>query len=163
MSLVESKDGIQHFTFEHNRDYQQVQFKFFDAVESVDPNNIVVILFWYSRLIYFIFNFFFFSTHEQHMLHYVCDTTFLSCFPSGSLATQPISYWFSPAAVRCMSHAGRSRDSQRSHWWGNSLIRWIWDQWPVWDSVLQRSLTINLKYFFFFNFNLKYLGAQPNI
>lgn len=45
MSLVESKDGIQHFTFEHNRDYQQVQFKFFDAVESVDPNNIVVILF----------------------------------------------------------------------------------------------------------------------
>lgn len=46
MSLVESKDGIQHFTFEHNRDYQQVQFKFFDAVESMDPNNIVVILFY---------------------------------------------------------------------------------------------------------------------
>ncbi|XP_056109074.1 transcription factor 25 [Rhinichthys klamathensis goyatoka] len=44
MSLVESKDGIQHFTFEHNRDYQQVQFKFFDAVESMDPNNIVVLL-----------------------------------------------------------------------------------------------------------------------
>lgn len=43
MSLVESKDGLQHFTFEHNRDYQQVQFKFFDAVESMDPNNIVVI------------------------------------------------------------------------------------------------------------------------
>uniref|UniRef100_A0A9J7X989 Transcription factor 25 (basic helix-loop-helix) n=2 Tax=Cyprinus carpio TaxID=7962 RepID=A0A9J7X989_CYPCA len=44
MSLVESKDGIQHFTFEHNRDYQQVQFKFFDAVESMDPNNFVVLL-----------------------------------------------------------------------------------------------------------------------
>ncbi|XDV29368.1 hypothetical protein PO909_032505 [Leuciscus waleckii] len=44
MSLVESKDGIQHFTFEHNRDYQQVQFKFFDAVESMDPNNILVLL-----------------------------------------------------------------------------------------------------------------------
>ncbi|KAI7802918.1 transcription factor 25 isoform X1 [Triplophysa rosa] len=44
MSLVESKDGLQHFTFEHNRDYQQVQFKFFDAVESMDPNNIVVLL-----------------------------------------------------------------------------------------------------------------------
>ncbi|XP_077104246.1 ribosome quality control complex subunit TCF25 isoform X2 [Siphateles boraxobius] len=44
MSLVESKDGIQHFTFEHNRDYQQVQFKFFDAVESMEPNNIVVLL-----------------------------------------------------------------------------------------------------------------------
>uniref|UniRef100_A0A673KQY4 Transcription factor 25 (basic helix-loop-helix) n=1 Tax=Sinocyclocheilus rhinocerous TaxID=307959 RepID=A0A673KQY4_9TELE len=44
MSLVESKDGIQRFTFEHNRDYQQVQFKFLDAVESMDPNNFVVLL-----------------------------------------------------------------------------------------------------------------------
>uniref|UniRef100_A0A672P5A5 Transcription factor 25 (basic helix-loop-helix) n=1 Tax=Sinocyclocheilus grahami TaxID=75366 RepID=A0A672P5A5_SINGR len=44
MSLVESKDGIQCFTFEHNRDYQQVQFKFLDAVESMDPNNFVVLL-----------------------------------------------------------------------------------------------------------------------
>ncbi|RXN18054.1 transcription factor 25 [Labeo rohita] len=44
MALVESKDGIQHFTFEHNRDYQQVQFKFFEAVESMDPNNFVVLL-----------------------------------------------------------------------------------------------------------------------
>ncbi|XP_051513292.1 transcription factor 25 isoform X1 [Myxocyprinus asiaticus] len=44
MSLVESNDCLQHFTFEHSRDYQQVQFKFFDAVESMDPNNIVVLL-----------------------------------------------------------------------------------------------------------------------
>lgn len=44
MSLVESKDGVQHFTFEHNHDYQQVQFKFFEVVESMDPNNIVVLL-----------------------------------------------------------------------------------------------------------------------
>lgn len=44
MSLIESKGGLQHFTFEHNRDYQQVQFKFLDAVESMDPNNIVVLL-----------------------------------------------------------------------------------------------------------------------
>uniref|UniRef100_A0A3B3Z651 Uncharacterized protein n=1 Tax=Periophthalmus magnuspinnatus TaxID=409849 RepID=A0A3B3Z651_9GOBI len=42
MSLLQSKDGIHYFTFEHNREYQQVQFKFFDAVESMDPNNIVV-------------------------------------------------------------------------------------------------------------------------
>uniref|UniRef100_A0A671P165 Transcription factor 25 (basic helix-loop-helix) n=1 Tax=Sinocyclocheilus anshuiensis TaxID=1608454 RepID=A0A671P165_9TELE len=48
MSLVESKDGIQRFTFEHNRDYQQVQFKFLDAVESMDPNNFVVILLEYT-------------------------------------------------------------------------------------------------------------------
>ncbi|XP_061077704.1 transcription factor 25 [Conger conger] len=44
MSLLESRDGLQHFTFEHNRDYQQVQFKFLDAVESMDPNNIVALL-----------------------------------------------------------------------------------------------------------------------
>lgn len=42
MTLLQSKDGIHYFTFEHNRDYQQVQFKFLDAVESMDPNNIVV-------------------------------------------------------------------------------------------------------------------------
>lgn len=42
MSLLETKDGLHFFAFEHSRDYQQVQFKFFDAVESMDPNNIVV-------------------------------------------------------------------------------------------------------------------------
>lgn len=42
MTLLETKDGIQYFTFEHSRDYQHVQFKFLDAVESMDPNNIVV-------------------------------------------------------------------------------------------------------------------------
>lgn len=42
MTLLQSKDGLQHFAFEHSRDYQQVQFKFLDAVESMDPNNIVV-------------------------------------------------------------------------------------------------------------------------
>lgn len=44
MTLLESKDGVQFFTFEHSRDYQQVQFKFLDAVESMDPNNIVALL-----------------------------------------------------------------------------------------------------------------------
>uniref|UniRef100_A0A8C9YP36 Transcription factor 25 (basic helix-loop-helix) n=1 Tax=Sander lucioperca TaxID=283035 RepID=A0A8C9YP36_SANLU len=44
MTLLQSKDGIQFFTFEHGRDYQQVQFKFLDAVESMDPNNIVALL-----------------------------------------------------------------------------------------------------------------------
>ncbi|XP_034045048.1 transcription factor 25 isoform X2 [Thalassophryne amazonica] len=44
MTLLQSKDGIQYFTFEHSRDYQQVQFKFLDAVESMDPNNIVALL-----------------------------------------------------------------------------------------------------------------------
>lgn len=44
MTLLQSKDGLQYFTFEHSRDYQQVQFKFLDAVESMDPNNIVALL-----------------------------------------------------------------------------------------------------------------------
>lgn len=42
MTLLQTKDGVHYFTFEHNRDYQQIQFKFLDAVESMDPNNIVV-------------------------------------------------------------------------------------------------------------------------
>ncbi|XP_063332767.1 transcription factor 25 [Pelmatolapia mariae] len=44
MTLLETKDGIHYFTFEHSREYQQVQFKFLDAVESMDPNNIVALL-----------------------------------------------------------------------------------------------------------------------
>ncbi|KAE8608554.1 hypothetical protein XENTR_v10011531 [Xenopus tropicalis] len=44
MSLTETKRGVQYFTFEHQRDYQHVQFKFLDAVESMDPNNIVLLL-----------------------------------------------------------------------------------------------------------------------
>lgn len=44
MTLLQSKDGIHYFAFEHSRDYQQVQFKFLDAVESMDPNNIVALL-----------------------------------------------------------------------------------------------------------------------
>ncbi len=31
-----------YFTFEHSRDYQQVQFKFLDAVASMNPGNIAV-------------------------------------------------------------------------------------------------------------------------
>lgn len=44
MTLLESRAGLQFFTLEHSRDYQQVQFKFLDAVESMDPNNIVALL-----------------------------------------------------------------------------------------------------------------------
>lgn len=76
MSLVESKDGLQHFTFEHNRDYQQVQFKFFDAVESMDPNNIVVIVlffgcihtYWRLTMFYVMSLFRFFTVFIQVLL-----------------------------------------------------------------------------------------------
>ncbi|XP_066290795.1 ribosome quality control complex subunit TCF25-like isoform X2 [Branchiostoma lanceolatum] len=44
MKLVETKRGCQHFTFEHNRDYQKAQFDFLDAVESLNPNNITAVL-----------------------------------------------------------------------------------------------------------------------
>ncbi|KAM7101908.1 ribosome quality control complex subunit TCF25 isoform 2-T2 [Ciconia maguari] len=44
MQLVDTRRGVQYFTFEHHREYQQVQFKFLDAVESMDPNNIVLLL-----------------------------------------------------------------------------------------------------------------------
>ncbi|XP_026540675.1 transcription factor 25 [Notechis scutatus] len=44
MVLLETRHGEQHFAFEHNREYQLVQFKFLDAVESMDPNNLVLLL-----------------------------------------------------------------------------------------------------------------------
>ena len=42
MSLVESTRGQQVFTFDHSAQYQQAQFEFLDAVESLIPQNIVV-------------------------------------------------------------------------------------------------------------------------
>ena len=42
MQLVEVKDGCSHFVFEHSGDYQKVQFDFWDAVETYDPNSIAV-------------------------------------------------------------------------------------------------------------------------
>lgn len=35
-------DNTIEFAFEHNKDYQTVQFAFLDAVESLDHNNIIV-------------------------------------------------------------------------------------------------------------------------
>lgn len=42
MRLLESKKGRSCFAFEHNEEYQQTQHKFLAAVESMEPNNIVV-------------------------------------------------------------------------------------------------------------------------
>lgn len=44
MRLLESKKGLSHFAFEHSEEYQQTQHKFLAAVESMEPNNIVVLL-----------------------------------------------------------------------------------------------------------------------
>ncbi|XP_023363262.1 transcription factor 25 isoform X3 [Otolemur garnettii] len=44
MRLLESKKGLSFFTFEHSEEYQQAQHKFLAAVESMEPNNIVVLL-----------------------------------------------------------------------------------------------------------------------
>lgn len=42
MSLKETRGNLNFFVFEHNHQYQQVQFKFYDAVESLNPQNIMV-------------------------------------------------------------------------------------------------------------------------
>ncbi|XP_076989452.1 ribosome quality control complex subunit TCF25 [Tamandua tetradactyla] len=44
MRLLETKKGLCFFAFEHSEEYQQVQHKFLVAVESMEPNNIVVLL-----------------------------------------------------------------------------------------------------------------------
>jgi hypothetical protein len=42
MKLLDSSHGSQCFAFEHSKQYQKVQFDFLDAVESFDPQNIIV-------------------------------------------------------------------------------------------------------------------------
>ncbi|XP_038070196.1 transcription factor 25-like [Patiria miniata] len=44
MRQLEIKGGYQYFTLEHSKDYQQVQFQFLDAVESLNPQNLTVLL-----------------------------------------------------------------------------------------------------------------------
>ena len=40
--LETTRGGVQYFAYEHSQPYQQVQFQFYDAVESLHPNNIAV-------------------------------------------------------------------------------------------------------------------------
>lgn len=44
MELLEAKHGVQYFTFQHSKAYQQIEFHFMDAVESLNPQNIMDIL-----------------------------------------------------------------------------------------------------------------------
>jgi len=45
MRLIETTPrGIQYFVFEHSKSYQKIQFEFLDAVESLNPQNIVVFI-----------------------------------------------------------------------------------------------------------------------
>ncbi|XP_023012489.1 nuclear localized protein 1 [Leptinotarsa decemlineata] len=44
MNYIENKNGIQYFSYEHSQSYRQVQNKFLDAVESLNPDNIVAII-----------------------------------------------------------------------------------------------------------------------
>ncbi|KAM6223840.1 ribosome quality control complex subunit TCF25 [Rhynchocyon petersi] len=44
MRLLETKKGRSLFAFEHSEEYQLVQHRFLAAVESMEPNNIVVLL-----------------------------------------------------------------------------------------------------------------------
>ncbi|XP_067652237.1 ribosome quality control complex subunit TCF25-like isoform X2 [Haliotis asinina] len=44
MSLLDNRPNCQLFTFEHNHQYQQTEFKFLEAVESLNPQNIANLL-----------------------------------------------------------------------------------------------------------------------
>ncbi|XP_044763119.1 transcription factor 25 isoform X2 [Coccinella septempunctata] len=44
MNLLETKDGVQYFAYEHSHSYMMIQHRFLDAVESLNPNNIVAII-----------------------------------------------------------------------------------------------------------------------
>lgn len=42
MSLDHTKDGCFYFKYEHNKEYRQIQYSFWEAVSSLNPANIVV-------------------------------------------------------------------------------------------------------------------------
>ena len=42
MDLLGTEKGLTYFTFTHNKSYQELQFKFYEAVESLQPQNIMV-------------------------------------------------------------------------------------------------------------------------
>ncbi|KAF5273306.1 hypothetical protein FQR65_LT04728 [Abscondita terminalis] len=45
MSLQETKsNGVHYFSYEHSQNYRQIQMKFYEAVESLNPDNIVAII-----------------------------------------------------------------------------------------------------------------------
>ncbi|XP_054712042.1 transcription factor 25-like [Uloborus diversus] len=44
MRMLENKDDVCSFTFEHSKQYQAVQVQFLEAVESFNPDNIVALL-----------------------------------------------------------------------------------------------------------------------
>ncbi|XP_014262295.2 transcription factor 25 [Cimex lectularius] len=44
MKLVETKNGVQYFSYEHSLSYQEVQMRFLDAVESLNPEFIMRII-----------------------------------------------------------------------------------------------------------------------
>ncbi|XP_064393566.1 ribosome quality control complex subunit TCF25-like [Halichondria panicea] len=44
MRMAQSKDGCQYFVFEHSSEYQKVQFKFWEATDTFDPNAIAAVL-----------------------------------------------------------------------------------------------------------------------
>lgn len=44
MNLIETKQNQHYFKFEHSHHYQQIQFQFLDAVESLNPDNIVAVI-----------------------------------------------------------------------------------------------------------------------
>ena len=42
MDMLGTEKGFAYFTFTHNQSYQELQFKFYEAVESLQPQNIMV-------------------------------------------------------------------------------------------------------------------------
>lgn len=44
MSLDHTKDGCFYFKYEHNKEYRQIQYDFWDAVSSLNPANIVALV-----------------------------------------------------------------------------------------------------------------------
>lgn len=46
---MKNTGNIQYFVYEHSPSYKQIQLKFLQAVESLNPENIIVSMLQYRR------------------------------------------------------------------------------------------------------------------
>ena len=91
MQLVSTRGSLSYFTFTHNKSYQEVQFSFFDAVESLRPENIMV-----------------------ELRQRACSAVNLTmCVFSGSPSTSSLPHRLATAAERSVSHEWWLADGDR--------------------------------------------------
>lgn len=84
MKFLETKDDCQYFAFEHSNAYQNIEKKFLEAVESLDPDNLVVstldCICEFIKFIYFIIYEFILNVFMNYVLMNLFMTYLSNCY-----------------------------------------------------------------------------------